>query len=182
LITEVDGVPVERFAQVMHLLGRKYEGDKVSVKIKRGKDEINLPNLTLTGSLMAYVHPFLGILPLRDDPELGVEVRYVYPKSPADTAGVKAGDRVLSIGKGKDTPKQFSGRDGLMAALNQFAPGDEVTIEVRRKGTKDLSTLKLKLADIPEAIPDQVPEPASLKKALEPRKMVDPKPPTPPMP
>lgn len=182
LIIEVDGAPVVRHAQVLHLLGRKYEGDKASLKIRRGKEEINFPNLTLTGAVTAYVHPFLGIVPMRDDPELGVEVRYIYPKSPADTAGIKEGDRILTIGRGKETPKPFQGKEGLAAALNAYQPGMEVTVEVRRKETKDLSTLTLKLGPMPETIPDQLPKDATLKKALAPKKAVDPKAPMPPMP
>ena len=51
IIKEIDGVPVVRQAQVMHLLGPKYEGDTISVKLQRGKEEINLSNLKLSGAL-----------------------------------------------------------------------------------------------------------------------------------
>lgn len=43
-------------------------------------------------------HGYLGILPMRDDPKLGVEVRFVFDKSPASKAGIKAGDRVVKYG------------------------------------------------------------------------------------
>jgi S1-C subfamily serine protease/predicted esterase len=180
VITAINGTPVVRQAEVMHLLGSKYEGDTISVKVKRGTKEIDLANLKLTGVLTAFAHPFLGSLPMRDDPELGVEVRYVYPKSPADAAGLKAGDRVLTIGQGKTTPKPFAGRDGLMTALNAFLPGTEVKMEVRRPGAKDLLTLTLKLAELPETVPDQLPEKSSHEKALVPPKTIGPKPPMPP--
>src|SRR5206468_263756 len=81
---EIDGKAVANQAQVMHYLGPKYEGDTASVKVRRGKDVIDLGKLTLGGQQTAVAQAFLGILPLRDDPEPGVEVRYVYPKSPAD--------------------------------------------------------------------------------------------------
>jgi serine protease Do len=180
-IIEVDGVKISRQAQVMHLLGTKYEGDSVSVKIQRGKEEINLPNLKLSGVLVSFAHPFVGFLPMRDDPELGVEVRYVYPKSPAEAAGLKAGDRVLTLGEAKETPKQFAGRDGVMEILNFIVPGTEIKMEVRRKGEMKLDTLTLKLGELPATVPDDLPEPATLKKALVPRKTVGPKPPMPPM-
>ena len=54
--------------------------------------------IKLLGTSTAFVNAFLGILPMRDDPGPGVEVRYVYPKSPADAAGLKAGDRIMKIG------------------------------------------------------------------------------------
>jgi S1-C subfamily serine protease/predicted esterase len=180
-IVEVDGVKISRQAQVMHLLGTKYEGDTVSLKLQRGKEEINLPNLKLSGILISFAHPFIGFLPVRDDPELGVEVRYVFPQSPAEAAGLKAGDRVLTLGVGKETPKPFAGRDGLMEMLNFIVPGTEIKMEVRRKDAMKLDTLTLKLGELPAAVPAELPEPATLKKALVPRKTVGPKPPMPPM-
>jgi S1-C subfamily serine protease len=180
-IIDVNGVKISRQAQVMHLLGTKYEGDTISVKIQRGKEEISLPNLKLSGVQITFAHPFIGFLPVRDDPELGVDVRYVYPKSPADAAGLKAGDRVLTIGAGQETPKPFAGRDGLMELLNFIVPGTEVKMEVRRKGEMKLDTLTLKLSEMPAGVPEELPEPATLKKALVPRKTVGPKAPMSPI-
>src|SRR5262249_54928342 len=93
IIVEIDGKPVANQAQVMHHLGAKYEGDTATVKVQRGMEVIDLGKLTLGGQQQAVAQAFLGILPLRDDPEPGVQVRYVYPKSPADAAGIKEGDR-----------------------------------------------------------------------------------------
>jgi S1-C subfamily serine protease/predicted esterase len=174
-ITEIDGVTVTRYAQVQHLLGPKYEGDVVAVKVKRGDKELAFSQVKLTGLLPALAVPFLGILPMRDDPELGCEVRYVYPKSPADAAGIKAGDRILTLGQGK-TPPQFSGRDEALALLGALLPGSEVKVEVRRPGEDKVLSLTLKLGQMPDTVPDELPEPASRGKALEPRKTVDKKP------
>src|SRR6266849_3587785 len=180
VITEVDGVRVNRQAQVMHLLGRKYEGDAVSVKVKRGQQELSFANLKMTGLLTAFAHPFIGIVPVRDDPELGVEIRFMFPQSPAAVAGLKPGDRILTLGVDKETPKPFAGRDGLLELLTAHMPGAEVKMEVRRKGVADkLDTVTLKLGEPPAVVPSELPEPASLKKALVPRKAVGPKPPMP---
>src|SRR5439155_20741698 len=116
IIKEIDGKPVVNMAQVLHRLGTKYEGDTVAVKLLRGKEEINHPKLVLGSAASAVSTPFLGLLPMRDDPELGVEVRFVYPKSPADTAGIKVGDRITKVGPGPTTmgPLQpFAGREQL---------------------------------------------------------------------
>jgi S1-C subfamily serine protease len=175
-ITEIDGVTVVRQAQILHLLGNKYEGDSVSVKVKRGDKETSLPNLKLTGLLTAFTHPFLGILSLRDDPELGTEVRYVFPKSAADLAGVKVGDRILKVGQGKAAPQAFSGRDQLLAFLNGVAPGTEVALELKHKGAKDGQKVSFKLGSMSAAIPAELPQPDSLRKALAPRKAAGPAP------
>src|SRR5262249_10539287 len=156
VFVEINGFKVTRQVQVQHLLGTKYEGDEVSVKVKRGAEEKSFPNLKLTGALTAFAQPFLGILPLRDDPELGVEVRYVYPKSPAEAAGVKVGDRIMAIGPDK-TPKSFSGRDELTAMLGNMLPGGEVNIAVRRPEAKDILAMKVRLAEMPDTIPDKLP-------------------------
>lgn len=175
-IVEIDGVKVARQAQVMHVLGKKYDGDTVAVKIRRGAEEISYKDLKLTGNLSAVTHAFLGILPMRDDPELGVEVRYVFPKSPADAAGLKEGDRIMGIGKGTEAPKPFAGREGLQAALNVLPVGSEIVLDVRRKAGKANEKLKVKLEAMPDSVPDKLPANSTLKKALEPKKTVGPAP------
>src|SRR5262249_30602107 len=98
VILEIDGQPTPDFNKLQTVLGPKYEGDVVSLKIRRDKKEINVDKLTLMGDLAAPPTAFLGVVPVRDDHELGVEVRYVFPKSPAETAGIKRGDRIMKLG------------------------------------------------------------------------------------
>jgi S1-C subfamily serine protease/enterochelin esterase-like enzyme len=171
-IVEIDGRRVANQAQLKHVLGNKYEGDVVSVKVKRGDKELSFANLRLGGLQAAVADAFLGVLPLRDDPELGMQIRYVYPKSPADKAGLKAGERIASVTAGTGMmamTRQFSGRDELMQLLAQVPAGTEVKLGIHRTdGKSDTVTLRLDL--VPEAVPATLPEPASLKKALAPRK------------
>lgn len=174
VLVELDGKPVANMAQVRHALGPKYEGDPLEVKVQRGKDVVTLPKLTLTASITAFVFPFLGVVPMRDDPEVGEEVRYVFPKSPADIAGIKAGDRIMKIGMSGVTPQPFSGRDQLTQSLGRLPPGTELTLEVVRKEGGKTETVKAKLGTMPDAVPESLPAPASRKKALEPRKNVAP--------
>jgi S1-C subfamily serine protease len=173
VIVEVDGKRVRNHAQVLHALGTKYEGDKVSLKVRRGKEEIAAKDLTLISSAQAAAAPFLGILPMRDDPELGVEVRWVYPKSPAEAAGLKAGDRILKVGGAMGQPQPFSGRDQFMAMLASVQPGTELKLEVKRKAGKT-ETLTARVGEMPDAVPAELPAEASHKKALAPRKTVGP--------
>ncbi len=167
-IVELDGHAISRYAQVQHVLGAKYEGDRVSVKVKRKKDDkeevLDFPNLELTGPPTSHLHAFLGILPVRDDPDHGVEVRYVYPKSPAEQAGIKPGDRITKV-----EGKPFAGRDHLQQILNTVTPGVPMKIEVQRKEAGKTETVSLKVAGVPEGVPDELP-PGTKKQALAPRK------------
>lgn len=179
-ITEIDGKPVVRLAQVMHALGPKYEGDRIALKYRRGKNEVAIAALELVGKMTAYSHPFLGILPMRDDPKLGLEIRHVYAKSPADVAGLKPGDRIVRYGPAEkpelnNFKGQFPGRDEFTDFLNTLTPGSEIKLEVVRKegGKKEIVTVRLDVLpgstkDSKDAPPEKLPAVSSLKKALEP--------------
>jgi serine protease Do len=182
VILEIDGKPVGSQAHVLHLLGPKYEGDTASIKIQRGKDVIDLGKVTLGGQQAAVAQAFLGIVPVRDDPEPGVEVRYVFPKSPADGAGIKEGDRIMGIGpKTGPPPRPFTGRDQFIDLMRrlQLQAGSEVKLQVKRKAGGKTDTLEIKLAEAPNDVPKEgeMPEVASARKAQTP-----PKPPVGPMP
>lgn len=175
IIVEVEGQPVVRMAQVLHLLGPKYEGDKVNLKYKRDKEIIAVNNLELVGQMTVLANAYLGILPMRDDPKLGFEVRHVFPKSPAEKAGLKPGDRIVKYGVGKATlafTGQVEGRTQFLNWLNTQTPGTEIQLEVARKDKTE--TLTATLDQIPglrtgeDEVPDKLPEAASHKKALEP--------------
>jgi serine protease Do len=187
IITEIDGHRVVNQAQILHRLGPKYVGDSISLKVRRGKDEIALEKLNLFALVaQAYQHPFLGILPMRDDPKRGVEIRYVYPDSPANTAGLKAGDRIVSYGtktdpppkdldpdidkkqkakKAKvDVPGQFKGDrrsyEELADFLSFLAPGTEVSLGIIAKDGAPKDVV-VKLEAMPGSAPgkeDMVPE------------------------
>ena len=96
-MVEIDGHKVSRQAELKHLLGPHYSGDKVQLAVMRGNQRIEA-TVELTDKLAAYAHPFLGMLPIRPAVEAagnpGVAVRYVYPDSPAAKAGLKPADRI----------------------------------------------------------------------------------------
>ena len=183
IIKEIDGKPIATQPQLQQRLGPRYDGDVVSLKLQRGMEEIKIDKFVLEGAIAAYPQSFLGILPMRDDPEPGVEVRFVYPGSPADKAGIKAGDRIMKIGR--EIPpaplrlQPIVGRDQFLDIMeNENAiPGLELSFEVKRGEGKKTETLKIKLAEVPETVPTkkQLPEKASVKKALTKPKGVGPK-------
>jgi putative serine protease PepD len=74
---------------------------------------------------------FLGVqLAPRDDGGSGALITEIVAESPAEQAGLQVGDAVVSI---DDVP--ITGDAGLVATIRDHAPGDELTIEIRRDGT-----------------------------------------------
>jgi S1-C subfamily serine protease len=166
LIKEIDGRPVDNYAQVQQLLGKKYEGDPVALKVDRDKKEVAFDKLILGGEAV-FAQAFLGILPIRDDPDKGVEVRYVYPKSPAEAAKIQPGDRIMKIAPATLPLFEITrGRDQLLTALELFRPGQEIKLEVKRKAGGKAEGLTLKLGEPPDMVPGSLPERSSAKKAL----------------
>jgi serine protease Do len=167
-VVEIDGHPVATQVQLKHLLGPLYGGDKVRVVVLRGKDRIE-KTVELVDKLTPYVHPFLGILPMRSlatktQPEPGVTVRYVYPDSPAAKAGLKADDRITAL-----AGKPVANLDEMLAELASFAAHDKAHLTVRRGG--ETLEMDVQFAGLPETAPPELP-PAH----AEPDAVTDPKP------
>jgi S1-C subfamily serine protease/predicted esterase len=175
IVVAMDGKPVVRQAQIRHILGPKYEGEKVTITVKRGDKELEFKDLVLGGPASGTAVPaWLGILPVRDDPAPGVEVRYVFPKSPADQAGIKPGDRIMQINGAR-----FAGRDQFLQRFAALAPGTEVKLEVQRKGGEKTETIAVKLGELTDGqhlIPEELPN-GTARQAL-----TKPKPPGPKLP
>lgn len=147
-VIEVDGAPVTRQAQLKHLLGAHYAGDKVKVVVRRGSERIEA-TVELTDKMLPFQHPFLGILPIRNDKQPGVLVRYVYPDSPAEKSGIKPGDRLMNMG----TPSVALTDANMLRDLFAISPpGKKLVFEVLRGS----ETLKLEVSPAP-ALPTETP-------------------------
>jgi len=164
-IVEIDGTPIERQSQLQHALGPRYAGEKVHLVVTRskGKEEEKDKDrreidVELTDKLIAYDTPFLGILPMRDGE--GVRVRYVYPKSPAETAGLKAGDSLIEFGDEKITDAAQ-----LRTLVANLEPKTKVRLKVQRGG--ESLTLELTPGKLPTDIPGDLP-PATTEPLGEP--------------
>jgi predicted esterase len=178
-ITEINGKSVPNYSTLQHIMGPLYEGDEIDLKLVRGEKEMEFKKIKLIGLVTAYVNAFLGVLPMRDDPGPGVEVRFVYPKSPADAAGIKVGDRIMKLGSG--TPAPIQNRAALLTAIQRLNPGVEIKVELKRKDGGKVETVSAKLIAMPEDLPEKLPLPSSAGKALEGQpKPKDPKDPFPP--
>lgn len=108
-------------------------------------------------------HAFLGISGADLDEEIadvlnldadsGALVQDVVPDSPADDAGIEAGDAVVSVDgqrirAGGDViiavdGEQVSGMDEVIAAVDSHKPGDEIELILLRAGDEHTETLTL---------------------------------------
>lgn len=152
VIRKVDGKPVTRIMQLKQILGPKYAGDEITVVVRRDKEEIET-KVKLIDKLEAFQHPFLGVLPMRaaaDANKPGVEVRYVYPDSPAAKAGLKAGDRITAV-----DGEKVEGREGMIQLMNgkKFNAVGKITVQRGDQSTD----LPVRFAALPEEIPDTLP-------------------------
>ncbi len=82
---------------------------------------------------------FLGFLAEAHDGE-GLKVKRVGRESPAETAGIKKGDVILTMDGNK-----LESRDTLQKLMEEKAPTDKVTFEVLRDGK--IETLTFRLGD-----------------------------------
>lgn len=150
VIVQAAGEEIVRQAQLRHVLGRYYAGDRVPLVASRGQQRVEA-TVELVDKLEPYQHPFLGILPRRaDDGQPGVVVRFVYPDSPAAEAGIQIGDRLLALA---ETPLP-----DLQAALQVLANHEPpAEIELRLERDSQTRTQRVKLAALPESIPAELP-------------------------
>ncbi len=152
-IVEIDGHKVARQAELKHLLGPHYAGDKVTLVVLRGKERLE-KTIELVGKLIPYANPFLGALPMRPiagaSGEPGVTLRYIYPDSPAEKAGLQPGDRIAGC-----EGKPVKSLDELFEQFASLAPKHKTKFEVHR-GEETLKP-EIQLAALPESIPGDLP-------------------------
>jgi serine protease Do len=150
-IVAIDDTPIVRQSQLKHALGPHYGGDKIRVAYTRGKEKSERREATieLAEKLIAYQHPFLGLLPLRDGE--GVRVRYVYQESAADKAGLKAGDKITAI-----DGAAIASAGVLRDAVANVEPKAKVKLAIERSGAQQ--TLELTPGKLPTDIPGELPK------------------------
>ena len=152
-ITAINGVTVDSHSQMKHILGPLFAGETIQVDFKRAEESFSR-ELVLTDKLEPYEHAFLGILPGRipdSEDAIGVLVRYVYEGSPAKTAGIEPGDRILSIGE-----KVTNDAVELRTAIASLEPEDKIVIKYR--SGEDEKSADVSLASIPVDVPDELPD------------------------
>ena len=152
VIATVDGKPIARLVQVQNVLGNKYAGDTIDVVVGRNKQSLE-KTITLVGKLEPYTPTYLGILPERTirtaeagEGGGGVVVRGILPGSPAASAMLRPGDRVVQL---NETPVRDAA--SLFDAISRQRVGAEVAVHVVRDAARQ--ALSAKLTVVPNEVP-----------------------------
>lgn len=138
---KIDGPGLEKVSRLVSDLATVIANRKpTALTLRRGAGKPPAPR----GTAPAGGRPYLGTIPDFAPVERGVKLSGVTAGSPADTAGVKAGDVLVGIGS-----HDVKDLQGMTDALNSFKPGDATTVVVLR-GPERL-TLQVTLGARPSA-------------------------------
>ena len=132
---DVESVPVVRWSQ-----GPQLEIGNWLVTV-RGKDQ--KPGVGVVGVKERLIKPksgFMGVNLTKNEAANLVGILNVSPDTPAERAGIKRGDLILEI-----EGQTFSEVDDVIKHVQGFAPGDEITLRMKR-GDKEI-TLDVLLGD-----------------------------------
>lgn len=161
-IVELGGAKITRLGELRHAVGRYYAGENVSLVAARGGERVSV-KLVLADKIDPYAHPFVGILPRRDAAERpGVTVRWVYPGSGADQAGLKIQDRIVEC-----AGRMVQNARDLQDAAAAVEPGQKVALAVVR-GAESLQ-IDVTTSALPVDVPGELPPAAEAVPAAKDR-------------
>jgi serine protease Do len=179
-IVEIDGEPIRTQTDLRFALGAQYGGDSLQIIVERGDERIErtvklaaeLPAFRHAFLGVLPMRPESDRpesdsqddnadeddnadgteQPVADPPkgETGVTVRLVFPGSPAETSGLRAGDRIVQInGTAVDSIEDAIGE------MNSLAPEGELALQLQRGEQQlDFKLLAARLsANVPEDLP-----------------------------
>ncbi len=126
---KVDGLGLEKVSRMVTDVATAIANRRPTLTLRRGAGQPPPP----AGAPRAGARAYLGTVPDFTPVERGVKLSGVTPGSPADAAGVKAGDVIVAIGS-----HEVKDLQGMTDALNAFKPGDATSIVVLR-GTERLT-------------------------------------------
>lgn len=160
VIIGLDGKPVDRAATLKQLLGPKYAGESVVLKVRRGMETFDKP-VTLVGEIPPFELGFLGVLPERSgkDHKQPARIRVVLPGSPAGTAGLNPGMLITKV-----LDKATATFADVRTALETQSAGDKLSLEIEENGQK--STKEVVLAESPGSVAESIP-PSEIPLATE---------------
>jgi S1-C subfamily serine protease len=142
IILQADGKDLTTGTDLQRAVTAHKAGDTLSLKIKHGDAEktlsvtlADLNNTTYLGVESYGARLGLGMVPfaaqLNDELRAGAVVAHVVSGAPADKAGIKTGDVIVSVDGAAVTPQ-----NDLSGLIAQHKPGDTVTLSVESSGQK----------------------------------------------
>jgi S1-C subfamily serine protease len=152
ILLEIDDVTINNTADVAEIIFEHKPGDKLELIILHG-DDLRTVTVTLTErNDRAYLGAstccgfddarFMERLPIGDHQAIIIEI---VPESPADEAGLKEGDIILSV-DGEDLSSDYD----LATAIGQYESGDVVNLEIKRTGEIEKLSISIQLSEHPE--------------------------------
>jgi S1-C subfamily serine protease len=151
ILLRVDGETVDDVVGLMRALKEHEVGDEVELTVLHGDDE-----RTLTATLgdrddVAY----LGLVPCASIPvsdlrltvhtaHPGPVILDVTPDSPADQAGLQAGDVIVAV-----DGQEITGESNLADLIAAYEPGDTVILQVERPG-EESAEVAVELGEHPD--------------------------------
>ena len=126
---KIDGPGLEKVSRMVADVAAAIANRRPALTLRRGAGQRPPP----AGAALAGSRAYLGTVPDFTPVERGVKLGGVTAGSPADAAGVKAGDVILAIGS-----HDVKDLQGMTDALNKFKPGDATSVVVLR-GTERLT-------------------------------------------
>jgi serine protease Do len=172
-IVSINGRPIANYAGMRFVLGPLYGGDTIQIEYLRGEERLSA-EMRLVAEMPPVARAYLGILTERtaasekqadDDSsngdgseneeqerekQAGVLVWHVFAGSPAELAGMQAGDRVTSI-----DGNPIENRRELRKALASHLAGEKIAVRLLR-GDGEIS-LDAVLTEFPNDVPGQIP-------------------------
>ena len=146
IVLSVDGKAVKNNEVFRSLLQIKSAGEKVQLTVERKGEKVELTANLIATSRIAQASQQRAIMgvTMEDD---GATLKAVNAGSPADKAGLKAGDLIL-----KADGRSLGGALKLTDVLADHKPGDTLALLIRAKGKEEDSELKVTLvAEDPNA-------------------------------
>jgi serine protease Do len=170
LITQINGQSIQRIADVRHVLTPKLAGDAVEIIVQRPEKKAPLSiRAVLTGKLPPWKRSMLGIAPVRQpsksnvkSTEKGVVVRWTWPNSPAEKAGIQPQDvitsaAIVSQANEEDLPlRSIKSSNELAGLLGGLTTSSDVVLKIRNSKTS--RKVRVTTASFPEQPSNEVPE------------------------
>jgi hypothetical protein len=165
-IMAIDGQRVARIADARHATGPKRAGDSVTVTIQRQDRAGAASQIETTATLAAEMPPWrralIGIVAATDEgaSDRGSgRIAWVLPGSPAERAGLLAGDMIESISVGSAEATPLEGRGSAAGVLAGVEPGDRVVLAIRRDAA--VKSIDVDTILMPGDVPPEGPPPAA---------------------